>query len=165
MPGGRPTKYNPEVQLRLIAAADECAREGLTNEVIAKICNVGIATIKVWKREHPEFQSAIQEIKDRRDARVEASLYERATGYSHPETKVFCNKDGVITEHTVTKHYAPDTASMIFWLKNRKPDQWRDVQQHHVTKEEDQPIDMLELAKKVAYCLTQGVDQKVDSVN
>src|SRR5271156_4205245 len=27
------------------------------------------------------------------------------------------------------EYYPPDTAAMCFWLKNRRPDRWRDVQQ------------------------------------
>ena len=48
-------------------------------------------------------------------------------GYSHPETKVFC-QDGKITTYEVIKHYPPDFSSMCFWLKNRAG--WKDVYDH-----------------------------------
>jgi hypothetical protein len=54
-------------------------------------------------------------------------LFRRATGYSHPETKVFCGEWGE-RQVKVTKHYPPDTAACFIWLKNRRPEKWRDVQ-------------------------------------
>src|SRR5271169_6087785 len=53
---------------------------------------------------------------------------QRATGYSHPAVKVFMKRDGTTVEHKYTEHYPPDPTSMIWWLKNRRPDRWRDVQ-------------------------------------
>ena len=51
-------------------------------------------------------------------------------GYNHKETKLFQDKDEngkvKIIEHDVIKHYPPDTAACIFFLKNRQPDRWRD---------------------------------------
>ena len=55
-------------------------------------------------------------------------FYQRANGYSHPAVKAFLNRDGNIVEHHYTEHYPPDPTSMIYWLKNRRPDRWRDVQ-------------------------------------
>ena len=62
------------------------------------------------------------------DDRVERSLYQRANGYSHPAVKVFMTRDGKTIEHKYTEYYPPDPTSMIWWLKNRRPDRWRDVQ-------------------------------------
>ena len=39
--------------------------------------------------------------------------------------KIFCSRGKVIRVETV-EHYPPDTTAMIFWLKNRQPDRWRD---------------------------------------
>ena len=60
------------------------------------------------------------------DEIVERSLYERATGYSHESVKIFCNKDGDVVQVPFIEHVAPDPTSMIFWLKNRKPADWRE---------------------------------------
>ena len=51
-----------------------------------------------------------------------------ANGYSHPAVKVFMKRDGTTVEHKYTEHYPPDTTAAIFFLKNRRPDRWRDVQ-------------------------------------
>ena len=57
---------------------------------------------------------------------VENMLYKRATGYEYDEVKEEY-EDGVLTKRTVTKKtVVPDTSAQIFWLKNRKPTEWRD---------------------------------------
>jgi hypothetical protein len=61
------------------------------------------------------------------DDRVERSLYQRANGYSHPAVKVFIKRDGTTVDYKYIEHYPPDPTSMCFWLKNRRPDRWRDV--------------------------------------
>lgn len=63
-------------------------------------------------------------------------MFERATYYSHPDTHI-SNFQGDITVTPLTKHYPPDTTACIFWLKNRKPKDWRDKVESdvHVTGE------------------------------
>jgi hypothetical protein len=56
------------------------------------------------------------------------------TGYTFDSVKVFCSKDGVITKVPIKEHVPPDVTAQIFWLKNRKPAEWRDAwQMEHVT--------------------------------
>ena len=78
------------------------------------------------------------------DDRVERSLYQRANGYSHPAVKTFMTRDGKTVEHKYTEHYPPDTTAAIFFLKNRRPDRWRDVQnieaQHGLYIISDRPL-------------------------
>ncbi len=62
------------------------------------------------------------------DDRMERSLYHRGVGYSHEAGKVFLNRDDEIVEHKYIEHYPPDPTSMIFFLKNRRPDRWGDSQ-------------------------------------
>ena len=54
--------------------------------------------------------------------------YHRAMGYSHPEEKIFCSKDGEVTRVMTTRHYPPDTTAFIYWTKNRMPEHFRDKQ-------------------------------------
>ena len=65
------------------------------------------------------------------DERIERSLAHRALGYSHPAVKFMTVSDehgSHIERLEYIEHYPPDTAAMCFWLKNRRPDRWRDVQ-------------------------------------
>lgn len=61
------------------------------------------------------------------------SLYRRANGYDQPSEKIFCYEGEVVRADTST-HIPPDTTAAIFWLKNRRPDLWRDkhVQEHEL---------------------------------
>jgi hypothetical protein len=121
MAGGAPSKFTPTMQ-KIAAAA---YKYGATDAQVAEELGVSDTTIYNWKVKHPEFFATQRENKDLADSKVEKSLFERACGYSVPEEKVFCN-GGEITTHMSRKHYPPETTACIFWLKNRKPDDWRD---------------------------------------
>lgn len=125
MPAGRPTKYKPEYADQ----ARKLALLGATDKDIADFFGVSEQTVNAWKKVNPEFLESLKGGKDELDAKVVRSLFQRATGYSHPEDKIFNNGGEEMIVHT-TKHYPPDATSMIFWLKNRQPDDWRDKQDH-----------------------------------
>ena len=118
---GRPSSYKPETMLR---QARIMSLAGWTDAQMADLFGVALSTLALWKKEHPEFSDALK-AKDIADAEVEVSLYQRALGYSHPEVHV-SNYQGQITLTPITKHYPPDPTSMIFWLKNRQPERWRE---------------------------------------
>ena len=119
--GGRPSAFTPEMmrQTRFL-----CER-GCTDAELADFFGVCEKTLNNWKKAHPEFLQSLKEGKAVADIRVQRSLFERATGYSHPDVHI-SNFQGAITATPVTKHYPPDTTAAIFWLKNRRPDEWRD---------------------------------------
>ena len=135
---GRPSSFNEALAERILAMA----KEGLTDEQMAKAICVTKQTFNNWKAKHPDFFDSLKESKEVADELVEVSLYRRACGYFHEEVKTFL-VDGVVVEHLVTKHYAPDVTAAIFWLKNRQPAKWRDVSAvvHSSTKEVDAEID------------------------
>lgn len=117
---GRPTKYKPgycELARKLCLLT-------ITDEQLAMYMEVDVSTLGVWKNKYPEFQEAINNGRHLADKEIAEALAHRAKGYSHPETKVFCNSDGDITTCEVTKHYPPDTAAAFIWLKNRAG--WKD---------------------------------------
>lgn len=104
----------------------ELAAQGLTDKEIAEKCGIACSTLYLWKNKHKNFSEAVQASKDAASDLVEAALFRRAIGYSHPETKVIVSEAvGVVTEE-VTKHYPPDTKAAEFWLKNRRPKKWRE---------------------------------------
>lgn len=124
MPPGRPTKFKPEY---IEQAAKLCAL-GATEEQLADFFSVNISTLYEWRDKHPQFSESIKEAKNALDAQVEQSLFRRAMGYSHPAVKIF-NDNGAALKVDYTEHYPPDATSMIFWLKNRQPQKWRDRQE------------------------------------
>ena len=121
---GRKSLFRPEC----ILIAKAAARFGAIEEEIADELNIGITTLERWKKYYPEFRAALKVGKDVFDDRIERSLAQRAIGYSHPAVKAFMTRDGKIIEHKYIEHYPPDTTAALFWLKNRRPDRWRDVQ-------------------------------------
>lgn len=121
MPGGRPTAYKPEY----VEQAAKLCHLGAIDKDLADFFGVCEDTINNWKEAHPEFFVSIKEAKAEADSAVVRSLFQRATGYEHPEDKIF-NHNGEALVIPTTKHYPPDATSAIFWLKNRQPDDWRD---------------------------------------
>lgn len=113
------------------------ARDGLTDEQIAKNIGISRSTLNVWKDRYSDISDALKKGKDVIDRQVENALLKRALGYEYEEVKEKF-EDGVITERTVTKkEVVPDTTAQIFWLKNRKPDKWRDKPAYEDTSELD----------------------------
>lgn len=121
MAGGRPSKYQPQFAEQ---AAKLCAL-GATDAQLADFFGVAVSTVALWKVQHPEFSDALKISKDEADAKVEQSLYRRATGYECDEVDIRV-LNGEIIQTPLRKIYPPDTTAMIFWLKNRKPGEWRD---------------------------------------
>lgn len=119
--GGRPTKFDAEKQ-RLVSIG---ARQGFTNAELAELLDVTEQTLLNWRKRYPKFFDALKEGKDYWDDQVEVALRHRAMGYSHPEEKIFCLKDGTVITWETTKHYPPDPVAGIFWLCNRRPDKWK----------------------------------------
>ena len=113
------------------------AQDGLTDKQIAKNIGISRSTLNVWKDRYSDISDALKKGKDVIDRQVENALLKRALGYEYEEVKEKF-EDGVITERTVTKkEVVPDTTAQIFWLKNRKPDKWRDKPGYEDTTELD----------------------------
>jgi len=117
---GQPTKYKPEY----CELAYKLCLLNITDAQLAGYLEVSESTLNLWKIAHPEFSESINKGKHVVDSEVAVALVHRAKGYSHPETKVFCNADGDITTKEVIKHYPPDTGAAFIWLKNRAG--WKD---------------------------------------
>jgi len=100
----------------------------LTDVEVCKIFNISPATLTNYKKDE-EFFAIIKKGKQVSDDRVEKSLFERAVGYDHPEEDIRV-VNGKIVKTDIIKHYPPEVAAIIFWLKNRKKDEWRDKQEH-----------------------------------
>tara|TARA_R100001143_G_scaffold61969_1_gene64062 strand:- start:27040 stop:27585 length:546 start_codon:yes stop_codon:yes gene_type:complete len=116
---GRPTAYQPSYAR---IAKFMCER-GATDKDIAECLGHSESTINKWKHDYPEFSESLKKNKAYFDNKVEMALAERATGYSHKDTKFFMHDGQVITEE-YEKHYPPDVTACIYWLNNRKPKEW-----------------------------------------
>ena len=119
---GRPTDYRPEY----VQKVAELCSQGATDAELADEFGVSVRTLYSWRNRYPEFLLALKTNKEIADERVERSLYERATGYERDSVKIFLTKEGSVVEAPFREHVPPDSTAMIFWLKNRKPKDWKD---------------------------------------
>ena len=116
------------------------ARDGLTDKDIAKNMRVSYSTLREWKKRHAAIAEALSQGKDAADRVVENALYLSATGFTKtvrkpvkvkqidydPETgkKIAEREKYIAVEEEI--FVPPQVTAQIFWLKNRKPAQWRD---------------------------------------
>lgn len=119
------SKWETHVKDKLILV-EGWARDGLTDEQIAKNLGINIATFYRYKNEYCEFCEALKRGKEVVDTEVENALLKRALGYTYDEETYEELSDGTSKSKVVTKHIPGDTTAQIFWLKNRKPGVWRD---------------------------------------
>ncbi len=119
---GRDSKFSTAISAKIV----DLYKQGKTDAQVAKMTNISQRTLYYWKQKYSDFLQAIKESKDVADDIVEACLYARATGYNY--TKVMKGFSfGQEWEIKVPTHVPPDVAAQIFWLKNRRPELWRDT--------------------------------------
>lgn len=140
-PTGRPSKYSSIYVPKL---ANLMARNGMIDKDMAKFLGVAESTFHKWKNDHPEFAEALTKGKEEPDDKVEAALFRNAIGFAEDEItqdrKPDPNNPGqeiVIRTHLNRRYIAPSVAAQIFWLKNRRPDRWKDKQDFNVEFESD----------------------------
>lgn len=126
----RPSLYN-EWTGRLIEI-EGWARDGLNDEQIAKNIGISTTTLYDWKNKYPEFAKAIKKGKTVADREVENALFRRAIGYEYEEVTEITGDKGSEVRRAI-KRMPPDVTAQIFWLKNRKPAEWRDKQIQEIT--------------------------------
>lgn len=116
------------------------ARDGLTEEQIAKNMGVSRSTLSDYKVKYPDILRAIKNSKEVADREVENALFNKATGYTVKLKKPMKVRHVEYDEVSGRKvaeyerieyieeevHVPADTTAQIFWLKNRKSNEWRD---------------------------------------
>lgn len=105
MAKGKYEKWLKEDNLLLL---EGWARDGLTDEQIAKNIGIGERTLYEWKEKYPQISQSLKKGKEVVDYEVENALLSSALG--------------------------GNTTAQIFWLKNRRPDKWRDKQKEETDK-------------------------------
>jgi transcriptional regulator with XRE-family HTH domain len=107
---GRPTSYRSEYDEQ----ATRLCKLGATVEELAEAFNVAVSTVSKWIKEIPSFSEAVKAGRIDADARVAEALYAQAL-------------EGNVT-------------AAIFWLKNRRRNEWRE--RHEVVNMTDAPSEM-----------------------
>lgn len=123
----------------MILEAQKLAEMGFTNEEIADFWGRSRRSLQRWLKKYPEFCHTLKAAKRKADKRIEESLYKRAQGFQIKETTYEKRGKELKLVKEVLKQVVPDTTAQIFWLKNRRPDLWRDKHEHAVGGAEDLP--------------------------
>lgn len=130
------------------------ARDGYTDKQIAKLANKSERQFSRWKNEFPSIVAALKEGRAPVDIEIEDSLAKSARGFyvtlKKPiKLKTTKKKDGMMIEEEHIEYveeqiyYPPQTSSMIFWLKNRKPDKWKDKREQVVSTKDGMLADLI----------------------
>jgi len=132
-------KYEEWLTPEKLTLLEAWARDGLTDEQLAHNCGISVRTLYDWKSNHPQILQALKKGKEVVDIQVENALFKRAMGYKTIEVTEERCLIGVgegetpihemVETKRVYKEFPPDVTAQIFWLKNRKPKEWRDKQQ------------------------------------
>lgn len=97
------------------------ARSGLTDKQIADNIGINPSTLYEWKKKYKDLDKTLKKGKEVVDIQVENALFKKALGGMYEERVI---KEGREVQKVI-KEVPPDTTAIIFWLKNRRPDKWR----------------------------------------
>lgn len=133
MGAGRKGKYADWLTDDGLLRIEGWARSGLTDEQIAKNIGISVSTFYQWQINYPEFSESLKRGKKPVDEEVENMLLKSALGFEYEETitEIIESPDGTQRKQIkkVKKYCPPSNTAQIFWLKNRKPDMWRERQE------------------------------------
>lgn len=171
MAKGKYEKWLTEESLLLI---EGWARDGLTNEQIAKNIGINPDTLYTWIKKYPEISEALKNGKEVIDRKVENALLKRAIGFEYDEvTREYIPElDKMTITKVVTKQVVPDTTAQIFWLKNRQSDKWTNKDASDIAKakrelelkERELELKEKELAKKNAPPEKPNIDSYIEAL-
>ena len=124
--GDRVAKINEWLEQDKLTLLEGWSRDGLTNEQIANNIGINVKTLYDWKNKESNISNALKKGKEVVDIEVENALLKKALGYTITLRKQKVTKDGDVVDIEEEVHIPPDTTAQIFWLKNRRKQQWRD---------------------------------------
>lgn len=133
------SKYETHVRRRL-NEVEKWAKAGLADKQIAKNLGIAYSTFRDYVKKHSELSSALSKGKHEIDEKVENALLKRALGYDYDEVKEIYEGDQLTKRQVVTKHVPADVGAMIFWLKNRRPQEWKS--DYHKVKHDEKVLEM-----------------------
>ena len=148
---GRPCLFNEKMKERIIKLAEQ----GFTDKEICKKLGISLAAYYTWKAKFSDLREAVRLSKSVADEMVEAAMFRLATGYSHPEEKIFCQFGQIYRAKTI-KHYPPNAIAAAFWLKNRQPDRWREKDREDDNQAITHVVDVIPLKSFEQFCIDAG---------
>lgn len=141
-------KYFTHVEPQL-EQIEEWAKDGLSEKQIANNLGIAYSTFREYKNKYSALSALLKKGRDSAIERVENALFKKALGYEYEEvTKELVEntetgKKELVVVKSVRKVVHPDAGSIIFILKNKRPEVWKD-NPHKVKFDKE----ILELRKK-----------------
>ena len=138
---GRTPSYTPDY----CPIAYKFCLLGAANEDLAELFKVSRNTIGNWLARYPEFRKAMQDGRDVADADVAHALLQKAKGFTHTDVKIL-QIEGAAEQVEYNRYFPPDTQAALFWLRNRRRKQWRELIEHEHTSVTEEKLRELEEA-------------------
>lgn len=147
-------KYEKWLEPENLILLEGWARDGLTDEQIAYNIGISRKTLAEWKKKYSDISDTLKKGKEIVDIQVENALLKKALGMKETVKKAIKVRevkynDGKRVSEKEHIEYVdeevfvpPDTTAQIFWLKNRKPDKWRDKVENVNTTDDDKVINI-----------------------
>lgn len=127
-----------EITADMLEKIEQGAAQGLTEEQVAHSLGIGYSTFQRKKKENKEIGERLKRGKSKGIGQIVNKLFQRAQGFYIEEEKAFMDK-GEVVKVKVRKYFPPDLGSMAFFLKNRDPENWKDVR--HVEQRNKSAVD------------------------
>lgn len=149
-------KYEKWLESDNLLLLEAWARDGLTEEQIALKAHIASSTLREWKNKYSAISAALKRGKEVVDIEIENILKKKALGFTQIIAKpvklktVYYNngkreKEEEIIQMVEEEIYIPPSeVAQIFWLKNRKPEQWREKQSIEISKTTSEIVDEIE---------------------
>ena len=150
------TEYHPTYAVRV----RDLSIAGLRDAEIARLLGISVSTMQAWAEKYPDFHHGWKDGKLQADAKVVGALFKKACGYTTTKWKE--TKDGMFQEKV---EYPPDTAALMYWLNNRRPEEWRS----RVEVDADvsgtigvEGMSDVEVARRIAFALSKATQQLIE---
>lgn len=133
-------KYHKWLQKENLILLKSWAMDGLTDEQIADRMDISRTTLYDWKRKYPDISDALKRGKDVYDGEAEQALFKSGLGYYVEEVETYITETNGVQTKKIKKNkkWIPsNVTALIFWLKNRKPDKWKDRKAQDVEVKND----------------------------
>ena len=115
------------------------ARDGLSQQQIADNLGIGLSTLKKYRKKSVAIRAALKKGREVSDYHVENALYNAAIN--------------------------GNVQAMIFWLKNRKPQQWKDRREFFEIQILKQELELRERKLKLEEEKLTDLRNKIFNIN
>lgn len=120
------TKYEMYIAPNL-AEIEKRIADGETEGSIARSYGISLTTWTDYKGKYPDFLDAIKRGNVGLDDAVENALAKSAKGYYVEESEEVFDGVGKLIKSKKNRRYIPPSqTAQVFWLKNRRKEDWKD---------------------------------------